>query len=186
MSAGPSSPSTRCSSRPTSFIEATGSAWGTFASPWEKACTTAEVPDLLFHDLRRSAARNLLRAGVDPDVARKITGHKTESMFSRYNITDERDQREALRQIDEYVAARRDTKARASRCIFSEPLGLRRAERSRNPHTLSGPRCLTASQPREKQAPRAGLEPATNRLTEPGDSSEDPTTAEKCQENQDE
>jgi len=41
--------------------------------------------------------RNLIRARGDREVAKKISGHKTDSMFSRYNITDERDQRAALR-----------------------------------------------------------------------------------------
>jgi hypothetical protein len=61
---------------------------------------------LKIRDLRRSGVRNMVRAGVDRDVAKSISGHKTDSMFSRYNITDERDQREALRRVDLYVAGR--------------------------------------------------------------------------------
>jgi integrase len=51
----------------------------------------------LFHDFRRTAVRDMLRRGVNPDVIRSITGHETLSMMSRYNITDDRDQRAALR-----------------------------------------------------------------------------------------
>jgi len=85
------------------FHRGDGRQLGDFRKAWAKSCTAAGIPGVLFHDLRRSAARNLVRAGVDRDVARKITGHRTESMFSRYNITDTADQLEAFRRVDGYV-----------------------------------------------------------------------------------
>ncbi len=53
----------------------------------------------IFHDLRRSAARNLIRSGVQRSVAMKITGHKTEAMFNRYDIVDESDLRAAMEKV---------------------------------------------------------------------------------------
>jgi integrase len=47
---------------------------------WDKACSLAGVPDRLAHDLRRTAVRNLERAGVARTAAMKMTGHKTESI----------------------------------------------------------------------------------------------------------
>jgi integrase len=56
---------------------------------------------LLFHDLRRSGVRNLVRVGVQQKVAMTISGHKTAAVFQRYNIVDERDIIEAGRKLNE-------------------------------------------------------------------------------------
>jgi integrase len=67
-----------------------------FKKPWADATKAAGVPHLLFHDLRRSAVRNLDKAGVSQSVAMAITGHKTTSVYQRYRIVDEGDIEQAL------------------------------------------------------------------------------------------
>jgi integrase len=57
---------------------------------------------LIFHDLRRSAVRNLVRAGVPQKQAMDITGHKTTSVFQRYDITSGKDIQEAGRKLDQF------------------------------------------------------------------------------------
>lgn len=68
-----------------------GASVGEFRKSWATACKGAEVPGLLFHDLRRSAVRNMIRAGLQQSTAMAITGHKTVSVFHRYAITSETD-----------------------------------------------------------------------------------------------
>jgi integrase len=72
-----------------------------FRKRWKKVCLQAGVPDLIFHDLRRSGVRNLRRLGVQESVVMKISSHKTRSVFERYNIIDEADLCEAARKLND-------------------------------------------------------------------------------------
>jgi integrase len=75
-----------------------------FDGPWNAACDAVGLPRTLFHDLRRSGARNLRRAGVDDHVIQRLGGWKTASMFKRYDIVDERDLKDAAERLSTYLA----------------------------------------------------------------------------------
>jgi integrase len=93
-----------------------------FRKSWEISCATAglgafadeknreDYTGLLFHDLRRSGVRNMVRAGIPQRVAMQISGHKTFEIFQRYNITSERDLRDAARKLDAYLTSRNGAK----------------------------------------------------------------------------
>ncbi len=76
-----------------------------FWDVWRDAVKAARLPEgRLFHDLRRSAVRTLIRAGVDESTAMKVSGHKTRSMLLRYNIVTERETADALLRADAFLS----------------------------------------------------------------------------------
>src|SRR5207245_634498 len=62
---------------------------------WRAACSAARQPEMLMHDLRRTAARDFRRAGVSEGEIMKLCGWRTRAMFDRYNIVDKRDREAA-------------------------------------------------------------------------------------------
>lgn len=70
---------------------------------WKNACRAAGMPDRLIHDFRRTAVRNLIRAGVQQAIAMKITGHKTSSIYRRYLIVDEELLAQATGAVADYL-----------------------------------------------------------------------------------
>jgi integrase len=78
-----------------------------FRKAFKTAVSAAGLPDIIPHDIRRSAVRNFRKAGLSPTEGMKLSGHKTESIYRRYDIIDEQDLKESMAKVQEHLERER-------------------------------------------------------------------------------
>jgi integrase len=96
-----------------------GKRMGAFRKVWDRACKELGLHTQVWnerkqammlvrprvHDFRRSFVRNMVRAGVSEKTAMAISGHRTRAVFDRYNIVNEADLRQAVKQNSDYLSS---------------------------------------------------------------------------------
>jgi hypothetical protein len=76
-----------------------------------RSLSAGGLAGVYFHDLRRSAVRNMQRAGIARTTAMRISGHKTEAIYRRYDIVDEADMSGAGGKLEQYFEQRKQERA---------------------------------------------------------------------------
>ncbi len=79
----------------------------------------ATIDNFRFHDLRHTFNTNMRKAGVNQSVIMRLTGHKTLSMFQRYNTVDLADAKEAYHKLEEML--RQGQEHQEKKCSHSAP-----------------------------------------------------------------
>jgi integrase len=87
---------------------------GSYRKAWMTACRKAGVPGRIPHDFRRTAVRNLERAGVPRSTAMALVGHKTEAIYRRYAITDEAMLKEGVAKLAALHQLQRETPSKVA------------------------------------------------------------------------